>query len=188
MVNEIFMRGVRAQQLLNEDNTYDDLYRNIETGFPHTTKRQHSANTVNINNIEFTPAIPSKELTVKCIATSEGHTYKPSITFKNVEFLSDDDPKLDIFAIELTTTGNGKQRIHKLRFSKTNVKVSCNCLDFYYRFAVWNGSSNSLNGPVPPPYLRKTATRPPVNPHKVPGMCKHLIKLFDTLQGAGLII
>jgi hypothetical protein len=186
MVNEIFMRGVRAQQLLNEDNTYNDLYRNIEMGFPHTTKRQHAIQTVNINNIEFTPAIPSKELTVKCEATSEGHKYNPTITFKNVDFMTPEDvPSGD--DIEIETKGNGKQRVHKLQFTKTNVKVSCNCLDFYYRFAVWNGISASLDGPVPPPYIRKTNTRPPVNPRKVPGMCKHLIKLFGTLYASGLI-
>jgi hypothetical protein len=77
--------------------------------------------------------------------------------------------------------------VQPLQLAGHNVKVRCNCMDFYFRFANYNAQDKSLVGKPPPLYRRKTTTRPPVNPGQVPGMCKHLLKLVQTLQGAGLV-
>lgn len=66
--------------------------------------------------------------------------------------------------------------------SKTDVKVRCSCMDFRFRFSDVNADKDGLYGKRFPPYIRKTDTRPPVNPSSAPGLCKHLYKFFDVLE------
>ncbi len=195
--NMIFMRGARLHQcMLNEDDTYNNLYGNIVWAFPHTRKRQHIAYRVNIGNLTFVSAIPSKTLTVNAIAYDTGSRYNTTIIFNNILYHKDEEKNQENQekqenqenqqGIIIQTTNNGEQTIDPIDLHQTNVKVKCNCLDFFYRFATWNGARNSLIGPVPPPYF-KTTNRPPVNPHQVPGVCKHIIKTVETLRQAGVV-
>jgi hypothetical protein len=59
-------------------------------------------------------------------------------------------------------------------------------MDFYWRFATWNNRDDALIGNPPPRYRKKT-DRPPVNPQKVSGACKHIMKLIVILKNDGVI-
>lgn len=177
-----FLRGKRIVQQLNEMSTYDQLYRNIQQNFD-TTKRQYATVGIVPNNITYTPYQNNNTLEVRSVANSKGTRYNPTIMFLNVDYQPDDTPT------NITFMGSDGEEHHcmPVNLNQTNVKVHCNCLDFYYRFATWNYNDDSLVGSPPPPYVRKTTTRPPVNPARTPGLCKHLIKLVDTLKRTGLV-
>ena len=84
------------------------------------------------------------------------------------------------------TTGE-EYTITPINLNDNVVRVRCDCLDFYYRFAPWNFSNDDIYGPKPKPYVRRTNTHPPANPTKSPGVCKHVMKLTQAMQEAGLV-
>ena len=177
------LRGTRILQALDEDSTAQQLRQNIEQGFPNTKKRQHATNEVTISNVQYIPYVGTKFLHIKSQSTSNGNQYKQVIQFTKVVFEPADTPD----NISFTSVDGRDVHVQPINLAQHNAKVRCNCLDFHYRFATWNFSDNSLVGPAPKPYRRVTTTRPPVNPSKVEGMCKHLIKLVDTLKRGGLV-
>lgn len=67
------------------------------------------------------------------------------------------------------------------------VKIRCNCMDFRFAWAEWVKRAGSLFGKDFPPYVRKTTTRPPVNPKQLPGMCKHLFMTARVLIEKGYL-
>ena len=174
---------IYRNNILIEASTVDNLDDNIHRGFPDTKKRQHDAPSVQLSNISYVNYPFNKALKVDSIARGENGNYKQSILFSDVIFetIANDS--------NVTISCSGKL-VHLLpiQLSDSNVKVSCNCLDFHHRFAYFNHDDESLYGQKPDPYVRKTTTRPPANPMKVPGMCKHLIKLVDTLQKRNIVI
>ena len=176
------VRGARVIQVLDEDSTYPDLYTNIQRGFPNTTKRQHATGPVVVQNTQYTPYAANGGLQINSEVRSGGNLYTPVIQLLNVDFQQNDEPT----NVTFKATNDQDYHVVPVRLTDHNVKVRCNCLDFYHRFAVWNHADNSLFGPKPPPYQRKTTDRPEVNPQRVPGFCKHLIKLFQELEHEGL--
>lgn len=177
------LRGARIVEQLNEVSTEPQLYNNIERGFPETRKRQHATGEVNISNVEYIPYVGTKYLHVRSISTSNGHQYTQALQFMNVAFEPADTPENATF----TATDNQDYHVAPIDLNDHNVKVRCGCLDFHFRFANYNSQDKSLVGRPPPLYIRKTTTRPPANPSRVPGMCKHLLALVETLQGSGLV-
>lgn len=167
--------------LLYEESTYPELYSNIQTAFPNTKKRQHEAQKINVTSIKFIPFKTKNTLQVKATATSKGNQYSLIIQFSDIAHNVENKKQVVFTAVD-----GSRYRINPIRLSQTNVKVRCNCLDFYYRFAAWNYEDKSLVGRSPPLYQKKT-DRPPVNPAQVPGLCKHLIKLFTTLKRQGIV-
>lgn len=179
----MLIRGARIVQQLEEASTVTGLEQNITTAFPNTTKRQHATGEVAVQNIQYIPYIGTKMLHVKSSTSSNGHQYQQVIQFNNVVFEPSDTEENATF----TATDGTETHAQPLDLNALNVKVRCNCLDFYHRFANYNAQDKSLVGKAPPVYVRKTTTRPPVNPMRVPGMCKHLLKVVDELQKNGLI-
>lgn len=177
------VRGARIIQQLNEVSTVTGLEQNISTAFPNTTKRQHATGEVAVQNIQYIPYIGTKMLHVKSSTNSNGNQYQQSIQFNNVTFEPTDTETNATF----TASDGTEAHVQPLDLSAINVKVRCNCLDFYHRFANYNSQDKSLVGKAPPVYVRKTTTRPSVNPMRVPGMCKHLLKVVEELQKNGLI-
>lgn len=159
-----------------------NLERDTIRGFPDTKKRQHITGTVNISNIEYIPYVESNTIEIKAIARTSGGTYNPSILVNDVEFQDTDAPNTATFQAN-------DQQYHVTPISKNlhDCSVSCDCADFRWRFAMTNFADGSLIGSPPPTYIRKTTTRPPVNPLNVIGLCKHLTKFVETLEGVGLI-
>jgi len=78
--------------------------------------------------------------------------------------------------------------IRKPDISKDLVRVRCSCKDFFFTFALWNFRKNALFGVKPRSYTRKTTTRPPRNPKKIPGLCKHLVNASLWLRRKGYVI
>ena len=111
-----------------------------------------------------------------------GKTYDAAIMFDKVDY-EDEDTNANI---TFTASDGEEYHINKLKARGNEVKVKCTCMDFYYRFALWNFNDGSLYGKKPPPY-RKTTDRPPVNPQRTPGLCKHLMKLATALHQSNML-
>lgn len=177
------IRGQRILNLLNEEATYAELERNTMQFTPPTKKRQFAVNAVNIQNLETVPAPQSGTLEIRATAQSGANQYQPIMLFSDVEFQEEDSPE------NVTFTGADSQEYHMMPISLTNhnVKVRCTCLDFRWRFSMYNQKTNSLYGPGPELYQKKTQ-RPPNNPQGVPGLCKHLLALAIELKNNRLVV
>lgn len=174
-----FIRGARILQQLNEESTYADLDTNITTSFPNTRKRQHATNEVRVQRIDLIPYVGTQMLHVRAIsAGSSGRQYQQAIQLLRVKF----EPAKTNENVEILATNGKTYYVQPIDLNNHNVKVRCNCLDFYHRFAHYNHGDKSIVGRAPVPYQRKTTTRPEVNPDHVPGMCKHLIKVVERLR------
>ncbi|TFH11190.1 MAG: hypothetical protein E4H14_01160 [Candidatus Thorarchaeota archaeon] len=175
------MRGERLQQALDEETTYNQLRQNIQVGFPDTQKRQHATGEVNVGNIQFVPV--ANGLQINAQSRSNSHNYAQSMIFTGVETAPEGAPDT---ASYMGTDGE-THNITPIALAGSRAKVNCSCLDFHYRFAKLNYSADALVGNPPPLYQRKTQTRPPANPARVPGICKHIIRLVDMLKQQGIL-
>ena len=156
-----------------QESSFNDLYHNIEIGFPNTGFRQHATNPIEILELSLLPYRGMKTLYVKGMAKNENRIYFPMILFKKVNF--------DLSEATITASTGAKYSFGKLSLEHTNVLVRCDCKDFRYRFAYYNSLEKSLYGRVPPKY-ESLGTGRIANPKEVSGFCKHCIKLFDVIS------
>lgn len=159
--------------------TLTQIKQNNIKGFPETKKRQKLIHVTGARDIKFTPYIPSNTLLVKSNTTSNGHKYVTSIEFKDVNF-NEDSP------VSFMGTDGETHSLDPIREQNINVDVVCDCLDFRFRFADFHYQNKSLIGNPPPTYIKKT-DRPPVNPKKALGGCKHVLALADKLRQMRII-
>lgn len=176
----MFLRGARIIQFLAEDSTFNQLLGNIETNFD-TTKRQHDVNSAVVGAIKYVPYVQDRILQVNSDVRGTSGNYHVVVQFLNVNFQPTPENGVSFTAVDGT-----QYTVQPISLEATNVKVNCSCMDFYFRFAMWNFNNDSLAGAMPQPYQRKTTTRPPVNPSRVPGVCKHIIATFDKVDQIGL--
>lgn len=171
---------IRTDRILRslEEKDLQGLRTDTIRGFPGTRKRQHATAPVQIVQKVYTPYVGSGDLLVESLATNQGRRYNPEIFFDEVEYEEEDAPD----NVTFTATDGQMYSIKPIQLRDNNARVKCTCLDFHYRFAQTNARDDALYGNPPPPYQRKTTTRPSVNPMRVPGMCKHLLKLVEDLQ------
>ncbi|MGZ5486719.1 MAG: hypothetical protein ACXWFB_12570 [Nitrososphaeraceae archaeon] len=175
---------MKISDILNEDATIPELERNIEVGFPDTKKRQHATNEVQVTNLQYTPIPQSNFLRINSNSRStNNNTHQQIIDLRTIQFDKIDNEQ----NVSFEARNGTKYFVHPVELSATTVGVFCDCEDYMMRFANFNIQNNCHVGPTPRPYTRKTDNRPPVNPSKVPGMCKHLIKLADQLEQFGLL-
>jgi len=181
------IRGKRIQdqldkEVLEERSTYNDLEKNVLNFEPMTTKRQHATQPIRITQIFYLPFIGTKNLSVESVAASDGTNYNPKIIFNQIEF-EDEDTQNNI-----TFKGKDGNEYHMqpINLAEKTVRVRCNCLDFYWRFAAFNAKDQSLIGTAPKPYQR-VSNRGPVNPKQTPGVCKHIIQTMKALKDAGMV-
>jgi hypothetical protein len=180
----ILMHGFDVANIINERSSVPDLQHNIETTYPHTRLRQHATNEVGITSIKFLPFAGMNMLQVQSTTSTDGRPYKQTIQLMKVSFSDTDSP--DVTTI---TAGDGtKFYLRPLDLSRHTVRVRCSCLDFYFRFATWNHGDQSIAGPAPKPYVRKTVNMPEVNPDHTPGICKHLLKIFERMRTQSIIL
>lgn len=174
------IRGARIIQQMTtlNERSFASLQQNTNNFVPPSKKRQNAVQPVQVSRVELVPARPSQALTAKVLVVSNSNKYQTSIMFQDVIYEDGDQSDNTTF----TATDGEEYHIVPIDLSKSNVKVHCNCLDFYYRFAPSNNKDDSLLGNPPPPYQRKTTTRPPVNPQQTPGVCKHLIRAISALR------
>jgi hypothetical protein len=169
------------------ESTFRQLYQNAVQAFPKTTRRQHSVDTIKIEEIRSTPYLGMRTLFIRCQADNSagnGGVYTPSIMFKNVTYHN--GPGLGV--VEIAAADNGQSYyLSPLSDIHNHVLVRCGCKDFVWRFNFYDHVDQSLQGKVRKPYARLTDWAPAANPSESPGLCKHLMKLFSVLEQAGLV-
>ncbi len=112
---------------------------------------------------------------------SEHH---PMILIRNVYYHPLRDQR-DL--VEIIASDNRQYFIEKLAYDGNQILVRCDCGDHRFRFAYYNHLDHSLYGRKPKKY-ESLGIGPPANPMQLPGMCKHLMKLFSALGHAGVIV
>lgn len=184
------IRGKRIlDQLLHEEellerSTFPELERNAQTAVPIPVNRQKNANSdpINVTTLELLPFIGTRNLNVRAVVTNKGSTYNSTVIFNDVDFDADDAPD----NVSFTAKDGNEYHVKPIILTQHTVRVRCNCLDFYWRFAAFNAKDKSLIGAPPKPYQRKT-DRGPVNPQEVPGVCKHLMATIKALRTSGIV-
>jgi len=176
----IFQQMERIEQLV--EAPYVELEQKTMQFTPSTTKRQYAMDTIRVTSMELIPAEESQTLSVRSTVNSDGTNYTTTIQFDGVEFHEDDQAA----NVSFKAVGGGESHISPIMLQRSNCKVSCDCLDFYWRFATQNAKVDSLDGKAPPPYHKRTS-RPPANIKNTPGVCKHLMKTVVALRDAHLV-
>ncbi len=179
---ELLVRGARVIAQLNEAKTLIQLKRETDRFTPKTTKRQYATDPIQVNQMKLVPYVNSGALQVDSVTKSSGKTYETTILFTRVDFQEENTPA----NVTFVASDGDPYNIAKIPLVSTNVKVRCDCLDFYWRFSTWNNKRKSLYGDPPGPYQKKT-DRPPVNPKKKAALCKHLLRSVEALQQAGIV-
>lgn len=145
--------------------------------------REQNANKVQVQEVNLIPAVQNKTLTAKSRTRTSDKFYETIIVFSGVQYFNEGGHgRQEIQGADGTT-----YYIDPIRPYKSNVKVRCTCLDFYFRFSVWDKRDDALTGEPPEPYHRKTDSYPPVNPQKVSGLCKHIMGLARYLKQQRII-
>ena len=164
-----------------DEATLADLYQSAVDAFPGTTKRQHATEPVRIVDLTWTPFLGVRTLFVKGRSQNEGREYGPMILFKGVQYHDAARPGL----VEITASDGRDYVFEKLRPGGTEVLVRCGCPDFVWRFNYYDHLDRSLYGSKRRKY--ESAGGPAANPLGLPGMCKHLMKLAQALDHAGIM-
>lgn len=160
--------------LLLERMSVNQLTSNTNIFFD--TPRKANSTNVQVTDVNLIPSVDSKTLLVKAKTRSKNSTYETKIFFTDVKFVQPGS----LNSVEFMAVDGQKYAVKSLKRGQSDCKVSCTCPDFYYMFSVWNDDKEALEGPTPEPYIKKTDS-PPRNPQRVPGVCKHLMKLADTV-------
>ena len=160
--------------ILNETE-YGVLLGNTLNNF--VSQRNISANKVKINRTIFIPSFDDDTLEIRATTNTLQQRYRTCMMFDDVQFL--DLPGRG--SVTIVGSDSRQYYLNKIPLNQVDVKVKCSCLDFYWRFSSFNHKDDSLIGDPPPPYVKRS-NRPPVNPAKVPGVCKHVIKLTTQLM------
>lgn len=180
MANQIntYMREMIISAKFLIETPLAKLYNDTINGF--ATPRRQSAGRVQVMNKLFIAASRNNAVGIKATTRSSANKYDTQMFFEGIEYLDAEEDGTKPFGF--TASDGQAYIIEAVNYNSDDVKVSCSCLDFYYRFSVWNNRDGSLYGNPPPPYVNKTDGREPVNPDKIAGLCKHLISLTDELR------
>jgi hypothetical protein len=164
--------------LLNE-LSFNDLKQSTDSNFE--TDRESNTHSVSISFINYIPAVQNRTLLAEGTATTKNGKYTVRIQVDGV------DIKTEPFSgsVEINYSGQ-TYYIQPISMNIGDVKVSCECMDFYMRFAFFNFNANALYGERPTPYQGK-GKRGPVNPASVPGICKHIRALGYKLKEDGVL-
>lgn len=178
------IRGQRILDQLNrlDETSYSELYQNTMNFIPSSEKRQWATDPIQVNEMKLTPFEQSDSLQVECVVKSDDKEYQSIILFDRINYEEQDQGD----NVTFVGTDDQEHHIEPIRLNESNVKVRCQCLDFRWRFAIYNAQDNSLYGDPPGPYQKQT-DRPSVNQRNVPGVCKHLMKCVIALRDSGLI-
>ena len=188
-----------------------DLLQATNTQFK--SNREEASDDVNVISIRFTPSYNRK--TLLCVARTKSrggsNTYITKIELQNVEFLEDnmvqdktgvdnvENDQHDIdnntkkdqeTYVEITCSDNRKIKIKPQLNIKCNIRLNCNCLDYFQRMASYNKTAKVLIGRKVPTHYQSPTTpsnKLKGNPNNSPGMCKHLVALYYRLMEMGII-
>lgn len=166
------------------ENSLAVLYNNTISNFD--TDRQAGAGRVQIVNKIYVASPTQGIVMVKATSRSSAKQYDTRMSFEGVEYQQGEEDEGGNTTSFQSPDGQD-YTIVPVDYNNSEVRVSCSCLDFYYRFAVWNSKDSSLLGNPPAPYVSKTKGGEPRNPNQVPGMCKHLMALTEDLRQEGIV-
>jgi len=155
--------------------TMQELIRNTEQ-IP-TEKRHHIADQVQIVGGYHVQRIGESDLVFQA-KTSTGHTAK-------IRAVVSETPSGGA-SVELSD--GTPMQFAPIATRADDVQISCNCEDFYYRFAAVNSRYRVLFGEITKPYIPKgprMSDREPASDQ--PAICKHVIKLTHLLQSQGIM-
>lgn len=130
------------------------------------------------------PNFKEKRVTIfaRTNALTEGFDkYTQVVVFQNVEFTEEKTLKnTQPFTLP---NGNVAYMPTKFRRGFHKAKVRCSCLDYKFMWMWWNNQKEGALWGRAIPYTKVAGSnRGPVNPDKTPGLCKHIIKLLDTMS------
>ena len=161
------------------ESSLNDLYQSSVEAFPNTTKRQHAVDPINIVHLEWIPFLGMKTLFVKGIAQNGEKEYSPIVVFKRVTYHETEAGCISLKAKD------GTYFLEQLSSEDTDVLVRCDCPDFGFRFKYYDHLDKSLHGHKGKKYQGQGLWE--ANPHHLPGMCKHVIKLWKVLSESTII-
>lgn len=165
-------------KLLLLEMTLYQLNRSVQNQFG--DKRQGKSPRMNLTDVKYSLTSEGGKtgimVTSHCISGDSGNHYDQVFMFNKIVLDEEDTPE----NMTVKTTDGKDIHVNYRGLANSDVKVRCTCLDFYWRFAVYNFNKKALYGDRPPPYIKKTS-RPPVNPMQKPGVCKHIYKLLNTV-------
>lgn len=168
------------KQYLIETSTLTMLDNSTDRAYP-SNKRREQINAVKVLP-EMSMTMKGDDLVVdsRTSSPSSGKIYNQRMVFQHVQPLSPEDGGVQL--------RGSNTFIEPIEPNHTKLRVNCNCSDFRFRFAEYNSQDDSLAGDPPPPYQRVAgSTRPPANPLRLPGMCKHLYAITQYLEQIGII-
>lgn len=124
-------------------------------------------------------------ISMRAWGVTQASLHNVTLLFSNVEILKEDPKSRNYFQIEYDGQMYWIQKFDRFRHPLTS---RCTCADYFYRFAWYNYyNAHCLYGPAPRAYQKKT-NRPPQNPRKLPGICKHIINAWQILANSGLTV
>ena len=163
------------------ESSLNDLHQSSVGAFPDTRMRQHATQPIEITEFNVTPYLGVRTLFLRARATNEDRHYSPMILFKGVQYHENQDVQ-GLAQIEL---GGRNYFFEQLSLENNHVMLRCDCNDFKWRFNYYDYTDGSLHGRVRAPYHGQGGA--PANPHEMPGMCKHLMKMTEVLTEMGMI-
>lgn len=163
--------------MMNE-SSLSQLYDSAVEAFPHTRFRQHATGPVKIVGLRWTPFFGLRTLFVRGTAQNEGREYDTMILFKKVNYVNEER-----HAVRIMDTSGVPFNIERFK-PEQDVLVRCSCPDFRWRFNYYDHLDHSLYGNKAAKY--RATVGAPANPLKLPGVCKHIMKLQAALLDAGL--
>ena len=168
---------------LATESTNAELYQSTVDAFPRTRFRQHATDPIKIVRLEWVPYLGVKTLFISSLAqnTDKGTQYRPMVLFKGVKY---GQPGKGL--VEIVASDEKQYAFERLSHDGNDVMVRCDCPDFRWRFNYYDWVDRSLYGNKRKKY--DGSGGPPANPSEMPGMCKHLMVLFKTIEEAGAIL
>ena len=164
------------------ESTLGELYQSAVNAFPHTTRRQHATDPIEIDRLQVVPFLGVRTLFLKTRAINEGREYGPLILFKNIQY--QDEPGIGVLSLR---GSDGKSyHFERPKVDWSDALLRCNCKDFHWRFNYFDHLDQSLYGRKRGLYKAKQNPGA-ANPMQMPGMCKHLMKMMEVLANSGLI-
>jgi hypothetical protein len=165
------------------ESTCSELYDSAVLAFPHTTRRQHVTHTIDITGLNVVPFVGVKTLFLRADVINEGRSYRPMILVKGVEYYKQLMPGV----IEITGSDGAQYYLEQPSVMEDDVLLRCGCPDFFWRFNYYDHLDKSLYGRKRKRYEAKLNPGS-ANPLEMPGMCKHLMKMVQTLNESGLFV
>lgn len=159
------------------------MYKSTVDNFPNTTKRHNVVDEVPEPQMKIEFNEGAKTVQVNAEVSGSKGPYLTKIRFHGVEFIDPKEANLTSFVKKYNKNGqNITYALEKINTHSSQVKVSCSCPDYHNRFSSPNNNFGANLGSVTSNHNTRD------NPKNVPGLCKHIIKVFEACYERGLTV